>query len=97
MLIVGEDLGVYKPAGWPGVDEAEKAEERTKLKSDFQRPGGCPGLTSRLNRLTVGYRAGGDAGSKPARSFLFRCHINRKPNKYIDEVMICFKYIFTEG
>lgn len=36
------------------------------------KTGGCPGLTSRQNRSTVGYRASGDACSKRARfSFFF--------------------------
>ena len=51
-----KDLGVYKPVGGPSVDEAEKVIERLQQGSNSRQSGGHLGLTSRLNRLTVGHR-----------------------------------------
>ena len=61
---------MYKPVGGPSVDEAEKVIERLQQGSNSRHSGCHLGLTSRLNRLTVGHREGGDAGSKPAKGFL---------------------------
>ena len=70
MLIIGKIWECINPS--EGQALMRRKSGGTFVKGSNSRQSGiCLGLTSRHNRSMVGHRVNGDAGSKPAKSFLF--------------------------